>query len=100
MNEEYRLVSRNLSLNCTAEFLIFKKTFLSEFIERRKNIFQTFAVIVWVASFTLLNSIGTLVFFWILFFSSAYRWIAILYLLWVAYDWKTPERGGRKWKHA
>ena len=64
------------------------------------QIFQTFAVIVWVASFTLLNSIGTLAFFGILFFSSSYRWIAILYLFWVAYDWKTPERGGRKWKHA
>ena len=27
-----------------------------------------------------------------------YNWITFLYIAWVAYDWKTPLRGGRTFK--
>ena len=60
---------------------------------------QTLAVLCWISTFTLLNTVGTGLFIYVLFYSSTYRWIPILYMAWAVYDWKTPEQGGRKWKY-
>ena len=60
---------------------------------------QTLAVLCWISTFTLLNTVGTGLFLYVLFYSSTYRWIPILYMAWAVYDWKTPEQGGRKWKY-
>jgi len=65
-------------------------------IERR---LQTLAVLCWISTFTLLNTVGTGLFLYVLFYSSTYRWMPILYMAWAVYDWKTPEQGGRKWKY-
>lgn len=60
-------------------------------LERR---LQTLAVLYWIATFLFMAGI-TSVILTILAFTS-YRWITILYITWLVYDWNTPYTGGRK----
>ena len=60
---------------------------------------QTFAVLCRLLTLMLLSPLGFILIAWLIFWSHGYQWIAILYISWVVYDWKTPEKGGRKWKY-
>ncbi|XP_077987975.1 2-acylglycerol O-acyltransferase 1-like [Glandiceps talaboti] len=55
---------------------------------------QTLACLKYVFSFVIMSSMTTAFTLYLLF--SSYYWLALLYLLWLAIDWKTPSRGGRR----
>ena len=55
---------------------------------------QTLAVFFWISSFLFMGGICSAIFIFLAF--TQYRWISILYLSWLVYDWNTPYNGGRK----
>ena len=67
-------------------------------IERR---LQTLAVFYWISTFLFLGFLTTSTLLLLAF--SPYKWITILYITWLIYDWNTPYTGGRskenRWKN-
>ena len=58
-----------------------------------KRRIETFAVGFWITTFLFLGFISHTILF--ILALTPYRWIAIFYLTWCVYDWKTPYTGGR-----
>ena len=55
---------------------------------------QTFAVLFWISTFLFLGPTSSSILIYLLW--TPYRWITILYVTWVIYDYNTPYNGGRK----
>ncbi|XP_041506825.1 2-acylglycerol O-acyltransferase 1 isoform X2 [Microtus oregoni] len=55
---------------------------------------QTVAVLQWVISFILLGPVCTGIFVMLIVYN--YWYIYIPYLIWLYFDWQTPEQGGRR----
>lgn len=60
-------------------------------LERR---IQTLAVLFWIVTFLFMGTL-TMTIMTILMFTQ-WKWIPILYVTWLVYDWNTPYTGGRK----
>ena len=60
-------------------------------LERR---IQTLAVLFWIATFLFLGTLTMTIMTMLMF--TQWKWIPILYVTWLVYDWNTPYTGGRK----
>ncbi len=54
---------------------------------------QTLAVFLWISIFLFMGGLTTTIL--VVLALTPYKWITILYVTWVIYDWNTPYKGGR-----
>ncbi|KAM5165620.1 diacylglycerol O-acyltransferase 2-like isoform 1-T2 [Mantella aurantiaca] len=69
------------------------------------ELMQILSVLQWMSAFVIVGPVLSLLMIWIVY---SQLWILIaMYIIWTIFDWKTPERGGRRsiwirwtmWKH-
>ena len=83
-----------MAVQSKTSFNIFGVEFAPLIIPLERRI-QTLAVLYWISTFLFMGPLTCTIAFYLMF--TQWKWIPILYVTWLIYDWNPPYTGGRKY---